>query len=58
MGLALLPPYYLSILIFGSEVEREGFVVVWVFGFLIIFFAIICIGSLVAAFNYVVHGKT
>lgn len=56
-ALVMLVPYYVPIVIFGSELEREPFCGVWFFGLFFILVVIFCIGLLVAAFNYVVDGR-
>ena len=52
----LFVPYYLPILIFGSEDVPPNVISIWCVGVLIIFLAIVCIVLLVAAYEYVVNG--
>ena len=56
-ALVLLVPYYLPIVIFGSEGAPPNVVAIWAVGILMIVFVIVCIALLVAAFNYVVDGR-
>lgn len=50
-------PYYLPILIFGSEGAPDNVFVIWCVGLFIIVFAIVCFALLVAAYEYVVNGR-
>lgn len=55
--IVLLVPYYLPILIFGSEGAPDNVFVIWFVGLFIIVFAIVCFVLLVAAYEYVVNGR-
>ena len=57
VAVVLLVPYYLPILIFGSEGAPDNVFVIWCVGVLIIFLTIVCIALLVAAYEYVVNGR-
>jgi hypothetical protein len=57
VAVVLLVPYYLSIVILGSEGAPSSVVVIWCVGLVIILFAIVCIALLVAAYKYVVNER-